>query len=133
MVLKTKRIGKGPISSEQEQLEQMIKNREESMARMSSLVEILVQNQSQPLLLTDAEQADVLRERLQAEREKAAADLATGGSNTADREDDSADGSDSETRNPRSQRNVSARKSATHTGGMQPPVVQPEARDLPLM
>ena len=103
------------------------------MARMSGMMETSVQNQGQPLRLIDEEQPDVLRARFQAEREKAVADLATGGSNTADREDDSADGSDSETRNPRSQRNVPARKSAAHTRGMQPPVVQPEARDLPLM
>ena len=56
--------GKGPMSSEQEQLEQIMKNMEESMAWMGGLVEILVQNQSQPPLLTDAEQAGVLRARL---------------------------------------------------------------------
>ena len=60
----TRRNEKGPMSSEQEQLEQRMKNMEESMARMSGLVEILVQNQSRPPLLTKAEQADVLRARL---------------------------------------------------------------------
>ena len=58
--------GISPITSEQEQLEQKLRRMEESIARMSSLVETLVQNQSQPPLLTEAEQVDVLRARFQA-------------------------------------------------------------------
>ena len=68
MAPRTRRNGKGPMSSEQEQLEQRMKYMKESMARICGLMEILVQNQSQLPLITDVEQADVLRTRLQAER-----------------------------------------------------------------
>ena len=69
------------------------------MARMSSMVETLVQNQSQPLLLTDAKQANILRARLQAGSENATAELANENNVAADWEE--FDGrSDAETRNP---------------------------------
>ena len=75
----TRRNGNGLMSSEQEQLERMMKNMEESMVRMSGLVEILVQNQSQPPLVTDAEQADVLWAWLEAEQKKATVEVAAEG------------------------------------------------------
>ena len=64
MVPTTRRNGKSPMTHEQQQLEERLRHMEESMTRMSGLVEDLVQNQSQPPLLTDAEQAGVLRARL---------------------------------------------------------------------
>ena len=51
----TRRAGKGPIVAEQKQLEQRLKNVEDFMARMSSMMETLAQNQSPPLLLTNKE------------------------------------------------------------------------------
>ena len=51
---------KNHMTSEKELLEDRIRRMEESTARMTGLVETLVQNRSQPPLLTDAEQADVL-------------------------------------------------------------------------
>ena len=69
------------------------------MAHMGGLVEILAQNQSQPLFLTGEEQADVLRTRQQAEQRRTAAELATGGGDAA--EQDRSDGeSDAKARNP---------------------------------
>ena len=115
------------MTHEQEQLEERLRLMEESMTRMSGVVEDLVQNQSQPPLLTDAEQADVLRARLQAERlaerEKAAAEVAAEDTTVADPEEDSSDGSKAETHNPRSRRNTKMRKPAAHTEGVRPPVV----------
>ena len=93
------------------------------MAHMSGLVETLVQNQSQPLLLNDREQVDVIRARLQAERKKAVVEVATGGTIEADTEEKSTDGSEVETRNPRSRRNTTACKPAACTEGARPPVV----------
>ena len=61
MALNTRRACKGPMAAEQELLEQRLKSVEYFMAHMGGLVETLVQNQSQPLFLTDEEQADVLR------------------------------------------------------------------------
>ena len=43
------------MTSEQELLEERLRRMEESMVRMSGLVETLVQNRSQPPLLTSAE------------------------------------------------------------------------------
>ena len=43
------------MTTKKEQLEQRLKSVEDFMARMSGKMETLVQNQSQPLLLTDAE------------------------------------------------------------------------------
>ena len=51
----TRRNGKSPMSFEQELLEERLRHMEDSMALMSGLVETLVQNESQPLLLTDRE------------------------------------------------------------------------------
>ena len=67
------------MTFEQEILEERLKNMEESMARMSGLVEILVQNQSQPPLVADAEQADVLWAWLEAEQKKATVEVAAEG------------------------------------------------------
>ena len=55
--------GKSPLTAEQEALEDRIRRMEESMARMNGLMETLVQNQSPPPLLMDAEHASVLRAR----------------------------------------------------------------------
>ena len=44
--------GKNPLTSKQEMLEDRIRRMEESMARMTGLVETLVHNQSPPPLLT---------------------------------------------------------------------------------
>ena len=82
MAPNTRCSGKSLLTAEQEQHEQRLKSVEDFMVCMSSMVETLVQNQSQPPLLTDAEQIDVLRTRLQVERKKVAAELATGGGNT---------------------------------------------------
>ena len=75
--------GNNHNTSEQELLEDRIRGMEESMARMTGLVENLVQNRSQPPLLTYAEQADVLRARHRAEGEDAAAVLEAKGINAA--------------------------------------------------
>ena len=57
------------------------------MERMTGLVETLVHNQSPPLLLTDAEHADVLRARRRAD--DAATNLRTVGDVTATLDEDS--------------------------------------------
>ena len=93
------------------------------MARISSMKETLAQNQSPPLLFTDKEQADVLRARLQADREKATAELANGNNTTADWEEFDS-GSDAETRNPRNRRDALMRQPVAHTEGVRPPVVR---------
>ena len=90
------------MTVDQEQLEQKLQNVEDFMLRMSSMMETLVQNQGQRLRLTVGEQAEVLRSQLQNEREKATAELATGGANAANQEEESANRSDAETCNPRS-------------------------------
>ena len=89
MAAATRRVGKSPMTSEQEQLEQRLQNMEELMARMSGMMETLVQNQDQPLRLIDEEQADMLQAQLQAEWEKAAAEVATSGTTAADQKGDS--------------------------------------------
>lgn len=88
------------MTSEQEQLEQRLQHIEEFMAWMSGMMETLVVNQGQPLYITDGEQVDVLRARLQTEREKAAAEVAAKGATTAGLEEESADRSEAETGNP---------------------------------
>ena len=84
----------------------------------------MVQNQSQPSLLTDAEQAKVLRAQLRAEREKAAGEVAAGGDTAADPKEDSIDGSDAETHNLRSCKTTKSSKPAAHTRGVWPSVVR---------
>ena len=59
--------GKSPLTAEQEALEERIRRMEESMTRMNGLMETLVQKQSSPPLLTDAEHISVLRARRRAE------------------------------------------------------------------
>ena len=66
---------KNPMTSEKEVLEDRIRRMDESMARMTRLVATLVQNQSPPPLLTNAEQADVLRARHRADGEDVSAVL----------------------------------------------------------
>ena len=78
--------GKNPLTSEQEMLEDRIRRMEESMARMTGLVETLVHNQSPPPLLTDAEHANVLRARRRAD--DAAANLRTTGDATTTPDED---------------------------------------------
>ena len=92
------------------------------MARVSGMIETIAQNQGHPLLLTDAEQADILPARLQANREKATAEFANINNTTADREEFDG-GSDVETPNPRGHRDAQVRHPAAHTGGVQSPVV----------
>ena len=65
---------KNHMTSEQEMLEDRIRRIEESMVRMIGLVERLVKNWSQPPLLMDAEQADVLQARQMADDEEAVAE-----------------------------------------------------------
>ena len=86
MAPNTRCSGKSLLTAEQEQHEQRLKSVEDFMVCMSSMVETLVQNQSQPMFLTGEEKADILWTRHQAEQRKTAAELATGGGNTATRE-----------------------------------------------
>ena len=102
MVPATRRAGKSPMTSKQEQLEQSLQNVEELIARMNGMMETLVQNQGHLMCRTDGEQADVLRVRLQAERKKVAAEVAARGATITDLEEESANGSNAETQNLRS-------------------------------
>ena len=89
MALTTRRSGKSPLTTEQEQLEQRMRNVEDFMARISGMMETLTQNQSQSPLLMDAEQADILRARLRANQERSAAELAGEAANTTRNERES--------------------------------------------
>ena len=124
MVPTTRRNGKSPMTSEQELLEERLRRMENSMARMSGLVETVVQKQSRPLLLTDNEQADVLQAQLQAEQKKAAFEVAAGGTTEVSPEEKSADGSQDETHNPCNCRTTTARELVARTGDAPPPVVR---------
>ena len=112
--------GKNPLTVEQEMLEDRIWHMEESMARMTRLMETLVHNQSPPPLLTDAEHADVLRARRRAD--DAAANLWTAG-NVTTTPDEGSSGSDParETHYSRRWRNAPGQKSTTRSGGPQLP------------
>ena len=44
MAPNTRRIGKGPVATEQELLEQRLKNMEDFMSRMNDMMETLAQN-----------------------------------------------------------------------------------------
>ena len=108
--------GKNPLIAEQEMLEDRIRRMEESMARMTGLVETLVHNQSPPPLLTDAENADVLRAWCRAD--DAAADLRTIGNVTATPDEGSSGGDPArETHRSRRRRNAPAQKSTTRSRG----------------
>ena len=108
------------MTADQEQLEKRLWRMVVSMARMSGLVETLVQNQSQPLLLTGREQADVLRAQLQAERRKAAAEVAAGGTTEADPEESA----DALAHHHRNWRTIMVCEPGAHTGGVRSLVVQ---------
>ena len=112
--------GKNPLTSEQEMLEDRIRRIEETMARMTGLVETLVHNQSPPPLLTDAEHANVLRARRRAD--DAAADLrAADDVNTAPDEVSSDGDLVHETHHSCRRRNAPAQKSTTRSRGPQLP------------
>ena len=113
--------GKNPLTSEQEMLEDRIRRMEESMARMTGLVETFVHNQSPPPLLTDAEHANVLRARCRAD--DAAANLRTAGDAAATPDEDSGSDPAREAHHSRRRRNAPAQKSAARSGGAQLPAV----------
>ena len=115
---------KNPLTSEQEMLEDRIRRMEESMARMTGLVETLVHNQSPPPFLTDAEHASVLRARRRAD--DAAADLRAAGDVNATPDEGSSGGDPAhETHPSRRRRNTPAQKSTTRSGGSQLPADPP--------
>ena len=115
-----KSSGKNPITPEQEMLEDRIRRMEESMARMTGLVETLVHNQTPPPLLTDAEHASVLRARRRAD--DAAVNLRTVGDASAAPDEDSGSDPTREVPHSRRRRHAPAPKSATRSGGAQVPV-----------
>ena len=117
----TRRAGKSPETSEQEQFEQRLTSMEEFMARMSGALETLARSQSRPPVLTSKEQTDVLRARLRAE-----AEVAAEGTTEADLEEATAGGSDSPVHHSRSRKTTTVRKPAAHTRGVRPLVVRAE-------
>ena len=112
--------GKNPLTSEQEMLEDRIRRMEESMARMTGLVETLVHNQSPPPLLTEGEHANVLRARRRAD--DAAVNLRIAGDAAAAPDKNSGSDPAREAHHSRRRRNAPAQKFATRSGGAQLPV-----------
>ena len=116
--------GKNHMTSELEMLEDRICCMEESMVTMTSLVETLIQSRSQPPLLTDTEQADVLRARLRADNKDAAVEQGARGTTAAARDRDSSGESTHEARNPRSRRTAAVNRPAAHSVGVWLPTDQ---------
>ena len=119
MVTNLRSSGKNPLTSEQEMLEDRIRRMEESMARMTGLVETLVHNQSPLPLLTYAEHADVLRAQRRAD--DTAANLRVAGDVSTAQDEDSGSDPTREAHNSRRRRNAPAQKSTTRSGGLQLP------------
>ena len=112
--------GKSPLTAEQEALEERIRRMEESMTRMNGLMETLVQKQSSPPLLTDAEHVSVLRARRRAE------EVANNLRNAGDVETTPEEGSSEcdlarEALHARRRRTAPVQKSTAHPGGQQTP------------
>ena len=113
--------GKSPLTAEQEALEERIRRMEESMARMNGLMDTLVQKQSSPPLLTDAEHISVLRARRKAE------EVANNLRNADEVDTTPEEGSSEcdlahEALHSRRRRTAPAQKSTAHPGGQQLPV-----------
>ena len=113
--------GKNHMISEQEVLEDRIRRMEESMARMTGFVETLVQNRSQPPLLTDSEQADVLRARRRVNGEDTTAVLEAAGITVAGQDEASGSNPAHEAHNSRRRQTASAQRPAARSRGVRLP------------
>ena len=105
------------MTSEKKMLENRIHRIEESMVRMTDLVETLVKTWSQPLLLTDAEQADLLRARPRADDEETATEQDARGTTAVARDRNSGGESTYKAHNPHNRWRAALRRPAAYSEG----------------